>query len=962
MADGVGDQQHLWFTVLGPVGIWRGTQRLDAGSPQQRALLAMLLLRVGWVASVPDLIDAMWGQEPPATAVAALRTYASRLRKALGSDADMVVSESGGYVLRIGESRLDLDVAERLSTEAEREHRCGRPGRARELLLQALDLWTGDALTDAPGPYCAAQRARLEERRLALLESRLDLDLEIGRHAEAVAELTALTAAHPLRERLRELLMLALYRGGRQAEALATFDDTRRLLADELGTDPGPNLSELHQRILRADPDLLPPPGKQGVGGVLLRPAQLPADLSDFTGRSRMVKELARQLTAGEGQGIVVSATSGIGGVGKTALSVHVAHRVRPHFPDGQLYVDLQGVGPAPAEPGAVLGGFLRALGLPDVALPREVSERAALYRSALDGRRILILLDNARDAAQVRSLLPGTQGCAVLVSSRTRMTGLAGAHQVELDVMDPQDALALFTRITGRRDEANIDVVAACGFLPLALRIAATRLATRRSWTVADLARKLADERSRLDELCAGDLTVTASFELGYRNLPAQQARAFHLLSLPDGPDISLTAAAAVLGLSPVETRRLLEPLVDASLLESTAPDRYCYHDLVRLYARTCAERDASPDQREAAMSRLLDFYLSTAAQEYVIERPGDPILDHLEPTQWPGLSFESRDTALEWLFSEARNLLACARASGHRSALRRAADLMFVAKDLAETGAHAPQYTQVNAHLLNVARPQKDAQAEGRLHCPMVNVHVLAGRFEEAEQAAQAALAFRLHCTDPVLSAHALNESAILASVQRQYENAEQYQLQALEVFRHYGNHNSEASALNNLARVYLETGRVAQAVKLCEQALAIYHAIGATLRLANGKYTLGLALARAGRPEEALEQMNQALLIFQSNRHRLWEALAYWRMSEMHLAASRPVQAAGLAEHALATLHSTGSSWIRAKALTTLGHALRRTKHTDRARACWREALTLYAQLGSPDAANVRSLLSA
>ncbi|MFH8410265.1 BTAD domain-containing putative transcriptional regulator [Streptomyces sp. NPDC018019] len=958
----MGDGPALRFTLLGPVGVWRGGERLDAGSPQQRALLAVLLLRGKRVASVAELVDAVWGEDPPATAVAALRTYASRLRKALGPDAGVLVSDSGGYALQAGEESIDLGVAERLAAEAERAHRSGQGEGARGLLCQALALWSGETLAGVPGPYCAAQRTRLEEFRLGLLESRLDLDLETGRHAQAVAELTTLTATYPLRERLRALLMLALYRSGRQAEALAVHADTRRLLAEELGADPGPELSELHQRMLRADPGLAALPGeRRDPLDAVIRPAQLPASLPDVTGHTAVVKELREHLVAATRQGGVVSTVSGAGGVGKSTLAIYVAHSVRAHFPDGQLFVDLQGAGPNPADPEAVLGAFLRALGTSDTALPRGVAERAALYRSALADRRILVVLDDARDAVQVRPLLPGTAGCAALITGRTRMTGLAGAHLLDLDVMPPQDALALFTRITGAADAAAMDVVAACGFLPLAIRIAASRLAARRSWTVADLARKLADERHRLCELRAGDIAVTATFEMSYRQLSAAQARAFRLLGLPDGPGICLDAAAAVLGSDPADSRELLESLVDASLLHSPAPDHYHFHDLVRLYARTCAERDETPQQRDSARSRLLDFYLMTTAHVYAIQRPGDTVPGHLEPTRWPGLGFDRPEPALQWLFTEARALLACAGASTSAPLLRRAADLMLVAKDLAESGSDARQYTQVNARLLAAARQAGDARSAGRLCCPMVNLHLLAGRYHEAEQAARSAREYQLRCSDPVLTAHALNESGILAIMQRRHADAETYLLQALDAFRRYENQNGTASVLANLSRLYLDTGRVTDAVRLAERALATYRAIGARLRLAGGHYNLALALAQSDRADDALEELAEALPIYQEYRHRLWEAMTYWRMAEVHLAAGRPARAAGRVEQALAASRGTGNSWVRANALSTLGRALQSTRHPDRARACWQEALTLYEQLGSPEAGDVRTLLA-
>lgn len=390
MDDGPG-RERLRFTVLGPVRAWRGATPLAAGSPQQRALLAALLLRGGRTATAPELVDALWGDEPPHAALAALRTYASRLRKALGDDAATLVSESGGYAIRPVDGRpldLDHDHAEQYAAEAEKARAAGDRSRARELLDKALALWDGEPLAGLAGPYADTQRTRLDEWRLSLLETRLELDLEVGCHAEAVSELTALTAAHPLRERLRELLMLALYRSGRQAEALAVYTDTRQLLDEELGVAPCASLSELQQRILRADPDLDAPVvvnfGTDSTGSVVVRPQQLPATVADFTGRAAFVSELGEQLATAEGSVMAVSALTGIGGVGKTTLAVHVAHAAREHFPDGQLYVDLQGAGHNPSQPVAVLGAFLRALGTPDASIPDGLEERSALYRSTL--------------------------------------------------------------------------------------------------------------------------------------------------------------------------------------------------------------------------------------------------------------------------------------------------------------------------------------------------------------------------------------------------------------------------------------------------------------------------------------------------------------------------------------------------------------------------------------------------
>ncbi|MGP3949297.1 BTAD domain-containing putative transcriptional regulator [Streptomyces sp. 7N604] len=964
---------RLRFAVLGPVRAWCGQQPLPTGSPQQRALLAALLLRGGRTATAPELVDALWGEDPPEAAVAALRTYASRLRKAFGPDADALVSESGGYAIRVADGCLDIALAERWAAEAEKVRSHGDRSRARDLINDALGLWDGEPLAGLSGPYAEAQRTRLDEWRLQLIEARLEMDLEVGCHAEAISELTALTAAHPLRERLRGLLMLALYRSGRQAEALAVYADTRRLLADELGIDPSAELNELHQGILQADAGLAAAPAGGGHGGdpareaAVVRPAQLPATVADFTGRAAFVGELGEQLATAEGRIMAVSAVAGIGGVGKTTLAVHVAHAARDRFPDGQLYVDLQGAGARAAEPEAVLGAFLRALGTPDTAIPDAVEERAALYRSTLDGRRVLVLLDNARDAAQVRPLLPGTEGCAALITSRARMVDLAGAHLVDLDVMSPEEALQLFTKIVGEERvaserEAALDVVAACGFLPLAIRIAASRLAARRTWTVSVLAAKLGDERRRLDELQAGDLAVRATFELGYAQLEPQQARAFRLLGLADGPDISLTAAAAVLDLDAYETEELLESLVDTSLLESAAPGRYRFHDLVRLYARACAERDElPPSERDAALSRLLDFYLATAAGVYALERPGDRVTAHVAPTRRPGLSFPDRNAALKWLFTEARCLLACAQQLSGPSTLRRAVDLVFVTKDLAESGADSRQWGQANTALAAAAREVGDPLAEGRVRASLAHLHSLAGRFDEADKEAQSAMLLGLAAEDPVASGFAPNDRGIIATYQNRHEDAEAYLTQALATFQADGNQQCEASSLCNLSRVHLNTGRISSAVRLAEEAIAIYRQLGVTMRLANGMYTLGLALTQDKRLDEAMHQLTEALAIFRDSRQRLWEGMTYFRLAEVHLAAQRPAQAAVHAEQSLSVLRGIGGEWRRANALTVLGQALSGVGHADRARACWQDALAVYEQLGSPEADEVRRLLA-
>jgi DNA-binding SARP family transcriptional activator len=944
----------LRFALLGPVRVWRGDVQLPPGPPQLRALLATLLLRGGRAATADELIDALWGVQPPESALAALRTYAFRLRRMLGSEA--LDSVSGGYALRIEPGSLDIAEAERLAAEAERARTAGDPAGARELLASALRLWEGEPLAGVPGPYADTQRTRLAEWRLSLLESRLELDLDLGGHGEAVSELTALTTEHPLSERLRALLMLALYRGGRQAEALGVYADTRRLLDEELGVDPCAELAELHQRILRADPDLAPPPAPAAdqATTVRIRPAQLPASVPDFTGRTDTVAELVGELSGGDGQVMALSAMAGIGGVGKTTLAVHVAHAAKDAFPDGQLYVDLQGQGPRAADPEAVLASFLRALGTPAGQIPDGLAERAALYRSMLADRRVLVLLDNARDAAQVRPLMPGNAGCAVLITSRARMVDLEGARLLDLDVLSPEEALRLFTRIVGTdrvlaERQVALDVVAACGYLPLAIRIAAARLASRRAWSIASLARRLGDEQRRLDELKAGDLAVKATFELSCSHLSPQQARAFRLLALHADPDLSLPAAAAVLGLDLLRTEDLLESLVDISLLESGAVGRYRFHDLIRLYARACAERDESAEEREAAAFRLTDFYLATARRVYELETPGDRALDHLLPTRHPGLTLDSRDEGLDWLYTEGPGMLSAvlrrAASAAGDDGLRQAVDLLWAGQDLMESGAHSGDFERCTRAIIAAAERRNDALVEGRARILLGRILSWSTtRHTDAEREVQRSQRLGVTANDPLTCSYAPNLRGLIAADQGRTYDAVAHYRDAIDSFRADGNRYGAASALANLSRAHSELGELDTAVGVAEESVACYRQLPSPFRLATGLYSLAFALIAAGRQQEALARLGEALPMFRTSRQRVWEGMTLFRMATAHLAAGQHRQAASQAEQALGILHDADADLQKPEVLATLGDALSEIGQHDRARACWHDALRM------------------
>ncbi len=591
---------RLEFRILGPVEVIRDGVPIPLDGSKQRTVLAALLLAHGRMLSDSQLSYLLWGERPPNTVNAQIYTYVSRLRKSLGSEVN-IERRRPGYTMNIGAMQADFVRFEQLARASQEALRAGRYDSAADTLRAALSCWRGPALANVTEFLADAELHRLEEARMVALESRVEADLALGRHGSLIPELTGLVIGHPLRERLRAQLMVALYRVDRQSDALAVYHDGRRILAEEMGSDPGATLAEVYHAILAGDPELLRPAGAASPAVASRRyarpPAMLPPAVPDFTGRDPELGQVLRILSNGDQAGRHrFPAVSGMAGSGKTALAVHAAHVLRQEFPDGQLYADLGGTTAHPADPADVLGWFLRALKVDESAVPAGVARRSQLFRSRLVGHRILLLLDNAVCDRQVRPLLPGGSDCRVIVTSRVRLAGLEGAELIDLDPLEPENGLALLRKVVGT-DRVAADPIAArrvvdlCGRLPLGLRIVSARLAAKPHWTLARLVERLEDERARLNELRVGALDIQESLRASYQRVGQQARLALRRLSHLSVPEFPAWTVAAVLRVPLAVGEEVAESLVDARLLDVRSDHvgrpRYCFHSLVRLFAR---------------------------------------------------------------------------------------------------------------------------------------------------------------------------------------------------------------------------------------------------------------------------------------------------------------------------------------------------------------------------------------
>jgi DNA-binding SARP family transcriptional activator len=983
--------------ILGTLEVLAEDQWQPIGSPKWRSLLACLLLRSGQIVSTDSLMDELWGDEPPDTAKNLISIYILRLRRLLGdADGKLLAYRSPGYVLSLADGDLDAHRFDALVADGRAAMEGGDAARAATLLAAGLGLWRGPFLADVPhSPLIGAEAERAVELRLSATELWAEADLACGRPAEVIPELRRLVGENQLREGLWLLLMRALDAAGRHAEAVEAYGQAREAIAGELGVDPGAELQRLYAKILAADaaatagpaarepalprdgghpageaaedaleedltgritmgsfvaPEGIPASGTAAAASVppvpsaiaadpaMPRPAQLPADIGDFTGREGHVRHLCDMLTqgyparAGSPGAVPIAFVAGAGGLGKTTLAIHAAHQLRDQFTDGQLYVDLLGATSQPLAPGDVLARFLRDLGVEGSKVPAGDEERAALYRTRLTGRRILVVLDNARDNAQVRPLLPGSASCAVLVTTRNRTADLASTRYVDLHVLDDDEALALFTRILddGRaaaEPDATAELLVACAGLPLAIRICAARLAARRHWKIARMASRLRDERRRLDELKLGDLAVRASFQVSYdslrRGAGIDPARVFRLLGLWQGSSISLPAAAALVG-APDEdaVADALEGLVDAHLLESPAADWYRFHDLLRFYATERAQAEETEAERDAAVERVLRWYLRTAdgvADVVSPHRYRIPVAGNApDAPQWRAATVED---ALDWYDSERLNVLAAVRQAA-RSGLHDVAwglpTALFPAFNRRANWADC-----ITSHriALEAARAAGNRLAEawaannlgGALH--RVGDKEAFGHLEQA-------LAIRRELGDSIGEAQS---ALVTADAYLSMEGPEVALMpfqRSVDVLRDAGNKSMLVIALNNLGEVYADLGRLAEAEESLLDARLV-SAGTAGYGEAHAVRNLGRVYLEQGRRDDAVAALRESLVL-----HR-----------------------------------KAGDVHSQAVALRYLGRAYEEAGDQAAARESWTRSLAIYRQLGDEaEAAAIEEALAA
>jgi DNA-binding SARP family transcriptional activator len=844
-----------------------------------------LLVDAGRTVSNDELVSRLWDDEAPAAARTTLHSHVMRLRRTLG-DAVALLTRPDGYVIDVAPEALDVNEFESLLRQARTA--ADDPATAAALLRTALDLWRGDPLPDVPSAYLHRDVVPLwQEHRLAAIESRVEADLRLGRHRDVTTELADLTIRHPLRERFWALRMLALYRAGRPAEALHCYAIVRKRLADELGVDPSAEIRDLHQAILIDDPSLtVTPPVARGRN-------DLPGDIPDFVGRTAEFDRLLALVPAAA-TAVTISAIDGMAGIGKTTLAIHAAHRLAEKYPDAQLFLDLHAhtEQQEPMDPAVALDILLRALDVPPDRIPAGLDERAALWRAELANRRVLLVLDNAASTGQVRPLLPGSPTCLALITSRRQLTDLDTTGTLSLNVLSEADALALFTSVVGTDrvaadQESTLDVLRLCGYLPLAIRIAAARLRSRPAWPVRVLADRLRDESRRHDELTVGDRSVTAALALSYQRLAAPQQRLFALLGQHPGTTFDGYQAAALGGIPLADAERLVGELVDMHLVKERAPGRYRLHDLVRQYART---KTLVPEPvRHDAVGRLLDHYLYLARLTDAYLAPDTRYVpaELIPPGPVPDITDE--DQVIQWCERELRNLMAAidyAATNGWRDhAWQLASGLALFFSRRGYTSDWIASF-QVAAELVAYGESGDELAAcdldRARVLRELGNAYDVAGRYSEA--------------------------ITVMA--------------EALALYRLLGDLRGEGSMLNNIGNIYMSLDRLAQSLSYLQQALAVRNRAGDLPGTAVILSNLCIVYQRLDRYQESVDCGLRSLQLYTESADRRGQAMAHNNIAVIYVRMGRLADAVDHSRRAVALVSEVGDRRGESATLNTLG----------------------------------------
>jgi DNA-binding SARP family transcriptional activator/tetratricopeptide (TPR) repeat protein len=955
------------FLVLGDVRVDVDGRSIDVGHPRQWCVLAALLVDANRPVPLEQLISRVWSDAAPQRARSAMYTYLSRLRHSLDTAGVVVSRRRAGYLLAVDPDAVDLHRFNRLVGQA---RTADSDPAALGRWERALALWRGEAFANLDTPWLAAVRADLARQRWAARLDRNDVALRLGHHGRLLADLTAAADSHPLDERVAAQLMLALYRCGRQGDALVRYDLIRRLLADELGADPSPPLRDLHLRMLTSDPALQPatagPAPTAGAGAGRRRPTQLPPDVWGFTGRAAELSRLDALLDAAPGRGgeadattaVVISAVSGTAGVGKTSLAVHWAHRVRDAFPDGQLYVNLHGYDPQqPTPPAEALASLLNGMGVSEHDLPLDVDSRAAIYRTELSGRRMLVILDNAGTVEQVRPLLPGTATCLVVVTSRDSLAGLVavdGARRLDLDLLPADDATALLRQLIGARVDgephAAVALAGLCARLPLALRIAAELAVSRPALGLSDLVAELTDQQRRLDLLDAGDphASVRAVLSWSYRHLPAEAARAFRFLGLHPGADIDDRAVAALTGHDVPHTRQVLVALTRAHLIQPAGSRRYTMHDLLRAYAAERVRDDVESDRR-AALTHLFDHYLVTAVAAADLLHPGhkDLLPDDFVPRgSLP--SFADDVAARGWLDTERANLVAaCAHCARHGWD-RHAIGLAAVLSRYLETDGHYADALSVYGNARDAAHRLRERRAESLALRGLGSINWIRGRSAESVDHFLRSHALCRETNDPTGEAHALHGLGTVHLWMGRHREAGRYLRRALSLFREHGD-PAEVAALNTLGSLYGRQGQFSRAHSHLHAALATCRRSGEQVEEMYVLHALAMLVAWHGPFDTAAEHIEQALALSRRLRHASGETMALTGLGIVYTRLGRLDEAGRCLQQALSRSRQMGFRSEELRATYNLGILYQRQGHLVPAADLLQRAVTRYRQFG-------------